>query len=226
MLHHTNFVTEASSADVSPPSDYIDDEIIRILLDNDDEDLTEHLKVPEVREEPTPQSESCVNKLVPVTSACEVPILHENRLSCSDTDSEAMSEVSESSPLQLKPERKAFRSIEYRYGKKRLSLGFKKYSLEADKDLIRVTFPCGLDCHGKPCGHRFGLFHTADDNVKQMADGSYLYNGSRLTWGNLVPPLNKKTRGKLAQTMRTHFATKHGWDKHNDNLPQECRLKR
>ena len=71
MLHHTNFVTEASSADVSPPSDYIDDEIIRILLDNDDEDLTEHLKVPEVREEPTPQSESCVNKHVPVTSACE-----------------------------------------------------------------------------------------------------------------------------------------------------------
>ena len=54
---------------------------------------------------------------------------------------------------------------DYRYGKKRLSPGFRKYCLSENTDLFRVTFKCGLDRHGSPCEHRIGIFHTLRDDV-------------------------------------------------------------
>lgn len=111
------------------------------------------------------------------------------------------------------------------YGNKRLAPGFKKFSVKANTDLIRVTFRCGLDRHGEPCEHRIGLFYAAGDDVRTDEEGEVLYRGKRLEWGNTIPAVDKKTQGKLAQTWRTHFLAKHGWGKHDPRLPRECRLK-
>ena len=149
-----------------------------------------------------------------------------------ETNSEVMSEtsVSTESPdtVQSAGKTNFFKErpkYDYRYGKKRLSPGFKKYCLSENTDLFRVTFKCGLDRHGSPCEHRIGIFHTLRDDVQELGDGEYLYNGRKLGWGNVVPAIDKRTQGKLAQTWQAHFAIKHGWDKTSDSLPIECRLK-
>ena len=67
---------------------------------------------------------------------------------------------------------------------------------------------------------------TLRDDVQKLGDGEYLYNGRKLGWGNVVPAIERRTQGKLAQTWRAHFAKNHGWDKTSDNLPIECHLKR
>ena len=133
--------------------------------------------------------------------------------------------ITESTRLEKRNTRSKEKACELRYGKKRLSPGFKKYSLSENTDLFRVTFKCGLDRHGSPCEHRIGIFHTLRDDVQRLGDGEYLYNGRKLGWGNVVPAIDKRTQGKLAQTWRAHFAKNHGWDKTSDNLPIECRLK-
>ena len=111
------------------------------------------------------------------------------------------------------------------YGNNRLAPGFKKFSVKANTDLIRVTFKCGLDRFGQPCEHRIGLFHAVGDDMHVGKDGEWFYRGKRLAWGNTIPAVDRKTQGKLAQTWRTHFLAKHGWNKHDPRLPRECRLK-
>ena len=130
------------------------------------------------------------------------------------TDSEVTSETFTESPDTMQSTGKTkfikeFLKYDYRYGKQRLSPGFKKYSLRENTDLFRVTFKCGLDRHGSPCEHRIGIFHTLRDDVQKLGDGEYLYNGRKLGWGNVVPAIDKRTQGKLAQTWRAHFVIKH-----------------
>ena len=226
MLHHHIEGTLETLEDGAPASVALDSELADFLNDIVNEDPTDSL--PESMSNCKP---SHMNYGVerPASTLQDLDPSHSCqglRLACIDTDSETMSEVSKASPRISKPRARELNLIELRYGKNRLAPGFKKFSRAANTDLFRVTFKCGLDCSGEPCEHRIGLFHTIYDDVLPMADGEYLYNGRRLGWGNLIPAIDQRTRGKLAQTWRAHFASKHGWDKRSDNLPVECRLMR
>ena len=203
-------------ADHTPASVALDNEeisILQMIIDDDSSmDSTE----------PMTQGE----KTAPASQGFDPSCFCQGLRLSNDTNSETMSEVSKASPRISKPRGRGSKVIELRYGKNRLAPGFRKFSRVANTDLFRVTFKCGLDRYGEPCEHRIGIFHTIYDDVKPMTDGEYLYNGRRLSWGNLIPAIDQKTRGKLAQTWRAHFASKHGWDKRCDNLPAECRLMR
>jgi hypothetical protein len=79
---------------------------------------------------------------------------------------------------------------------------------------------------GTCCDHLVGLFYKhRDPDVDILPDGSCVYQGRPLGWGNTVPAADKRTQRKLGQTWRAHFLTKHGWDQDDTRLPIDCRIK-
>lgn len=112
------------------------------------------------------------------------------------------------------------------FGKKRKSDGFKKWNSDSKRVLERATFRCGLSkADGSVCEHRIGLFFSPEDAVAQLPTGEFTYNGRALGWGNTVPAVDRRTQGKLAQTWRLHFESKHGWARYDSRLPLDCQVK-